>query len=86
MEPGVEPVGITQPREVTPGPDVGVLDRVSRELLVPDDEAGDSLQPRDGRADQRSKGVMIASARSFDEIPLVHGHPRWRGTFGRVQG
>ncbi len=76
MEPGVELVGITQSREVAPGPDVGVLDRVSRELLVPDDEAGDGLQPRDGRADERGKGVMIASARSFDEFSLVHSHPR----------
>ena len=76
MEPGIELVGITQSRQVAPGSDVCVLDRVSRELLVPDDEAGDSLQPRDGRADERSKGVMIASARSLDEFPLVHSHPR----------
>jgi hypothetical protein len=47
----------------------------SEKPLVPDDEAGDSLQPRDGRADERREGVMIASARSFDEFPLVHSHP-----------
>ena len=55
---------------------IRLLDRVPRELRVPEDEAGDGLQPRDGRADERREGVMIAPARSLDEIPLVHGHPR----------
>jgi hypothetical protein len=49
---------------------------ITREIRVAEDEAGDSLQPRDGRADKRCKGVMIASTRSLDEIPLVHSHPR----------
>ena len=75
VEPGIELLGITQSREVTPGSDVGLLDRVLRELLVPEDEAGDGLQLRDGRADERREGVMIAFTRSFDEFPLVHSHP-----------
>jgi hypothetical protein len=49
---------------------------ITREIRVAEDEAGDSLQPRDGRADKRCEGVMIASTRSLDEIPLVHSHPR----------
>jgi hypothetical protein len=57
------------------GSDVGVLDRVSRELWVADDEAGNGLQPRDGRADERREGVVIASPCAFDEFPLVHCHP-----------
>ena len=76
MEPGVEPVRVAQAREVAPGSDVCLLDRVSRELLVPEDEAGDSLQPRDGRADEHGEGVMIAPPCPLDEFPLVHGHPR----------
>ena len=76
MEPGVEPVRVAQARKVAPGPDVRLLDRVSRELLVPEDEAGDGLQPRDGRADEHGEGVMIAPACPLDEIPLVHRHPR----------
>jgi hypothetical protein len=75
MEPGVEPEWVTQARKITPGPDVGLLDRVSRKLMVSEDEAGDCLQLRDGRADEQSEGVMIASTCSLDEIPLVHGHP-----------
>ncbi len=76
MEPGVEPVRVAQAREVTPGSDVCLLDRVARELLVPEDEAGDGLQPRDGRADEHREGVMIAPPCPFDEFPLVHHHPR----------
>ena len=50
--------------------------RVSRELLVPEDEPGDGLQPRDGPADERGERVMIAPACPLDEVPLVHGRPR----------
>jgi len=76
MKPGIESIDVTQTSKVTPGSDVGLLDRVPRELGVPEDEAGDGFQLRDGRADQRGEGVMIASARSLDEFPLVHSHPR----------
>ncbi len=76
MEPGVQPVRVAQARKVTPGSDICLLDRVARELRVPEDEAGDGVQPRDGRDDERSERVMIAPARSLDEIPLVHGRPR----------
>jgi hypothetical protein len=46
---------------------------------------GAAWAARDGCADQQPEGVMIASARSLDEIPLVHGHPR-DAPFARVQG
>ena len=39
MEPGVEPVRVTKPGQVPPGPHQRVLDRVARELRVPKDEA-----------------------------------------------
>ena len=78
MEPGIETVRIAQPGQVSPGSKQSVLDRVSRELTIPDDEAGGSVQPRDGRAGQRREGVMIALPRSLDETSLVHG----RLTFG----
>jgi hypothetical protein len=76
MEPGVEPLRVAETREVTPGSDVGILDRVARELRVAEDEAGDGFQTRDGRIDEVREGVMIAPPRSLDEIQLVHGHPR----------
>jgi hypothetical protein len=76
MEPRIETVRVAQARKVAPGPDVGVLDGVASELLVPDDEASDGFQPGDGRVDERGEGVMIASACLLDEIALVHCHPR----------
>lgn len=73
MEPGIEALRITQPGQVSPGSDEGVLDCVSRELAVPEDQAGGSVQPRDGRAGELREGVMIALPRSLDETSLVHG-------------
>ncbi len=40
MEPGVEPIGVTQTPEVAPGSDQCLLDRVAGQLRVPEDEAG----------------------------------------------
>ena len=48
VEPGVEPVGIAQPRQVSPGPDQALLDRVARELGVPEDEASGRVHARSG--------------------------------------
>ena len=76
MEPGIEPVRVAQTRKVTPGSDVHLLDGVSREIGVPEDEAGDRAQLRDGAVDELGEGVMIAPTCSFDDFPLVHGHPR----------
>ena len=67
MEPGVEPVRVAQAREVAPGADERLLDRIARELRVPEDEAGGRVQPRDGQVDERGEGVMIASPRPLDE-------------------
>jgi hypothetical protein len=73
MKPGVEPSGIAQTRQIAPGLDQGLLDRVSRELAIPEDESGNRVQPRDGRVDELREGVMIARPRSLDETSLVHG-------------
>ena len=47
IQPGIEPVGISKLREVPPGPDQPLLDRVACELGVPEDEAGSPVQPHD---------------------------------------
>ncbi len=73
MDPGVESLDVAQRGQVTPGPDEGLLDRVSRELAIPEDQAGGRVQPRDGLAGELGEGVMIASLRPFDESLLVHG-------------
>ena len=55
VEPGVEPVGISQPRQVPPGRIERVLDRVARELRVPEDQAGRRVQPRDAAPTSAAK-------------------------------
>jgi len=74
-EPGFEPVRIAERRKVPPGFEEALLDRVSRELVVPKDQAGRCVQPRDEHAGKHGEGVMIASLRSLDELSLVHGPP-----------
>ena len=75
-EPGVEALRVAQTRQALPGPDKALLDRVPRELVVPENQAGCRIQPRDGGAGKRGEGVMIAPLRPLDELPLVHGIPR----------
>ena len=53
-----------------------LLDRVPREVGVPEDEAGCRVQPRDEPPGEHGEGVMIAPRRALDEFPLVHDHPR----------
>src|SRR5882672_9886231 len=73
MKPGVEPIRVPKARQIAPGPDQSLLDRVARELRVPKDEASGRVQPRKGRVDELGEGVMIAPLRASDELSLVHG-------------
>ena len=85
MEPGVEPVRVAQPGQVPPGPHHRLLDRVARELRVPEDESGGRVQARERHAGEHGEGVMIAPPRLLHEGPLVHGHPPfWRDRSGRA--
>jgi hypothetical protein len=86
IEPGVETIRVAQPGQIAPGSDEGVLDRVSRELAVPEDEAGGGVQPREGSAGDRGKGVMIALPRSLDETTLVHCRLSYRRGRNAVLG
>jgi hypothetical protein len=65
-KPGIEPSGIAKRRQVPPGSDEPFLDRVTRELRVPEDQPGCRVQPSDDRAGKQREGVMIALLRSLD--------------------
>jgi hypothetical protein len=73
VEPGIEPVRITKSGQVPPGSHQGVLDRVARELRVPEDEARGRVQAGSSRRREHGKGVVIALPSLLDECPLVHG-------------
>ena len=72
VEPGVEPFRFAQGRQLAPGLEHRVLDGVSRELRIPDDEAGGCVQPSESRVDEHGEGVMIASPGSPDQLQLLH--------------
>ncbi len=76
IEPGIKAIRVAQARKVAPGSDERLLHHVAREFVVVEDQAGDGFELRDGRDDERAKGVMIAPACPLDEYPLVHSHPR----------
>jgi hypothetical protein len=86
VQPGVEAIRVAQPGQIAPGSNEGILDRVSRELAVPEDEAGGSVQPREGSAGDHGEGVMIALPRSLDETTLVHGRLSYRRGTSAVLG
>ena len=71
-QPGIEPIRVPKGRKVPPGCDESVLDRVSRELGISEDQAGGGVEPCDGHAGKLSEGVMIALPRPFHESSLVH--------------
>ncbi len=75
VEPGVESLRVAETGQIAPGPQEGVLDHVVCEFAVPDDQPGGRVQPRDGDADKRGEGVMIASPCPLDESSLVHVLP-----------
>ena len=72
VNPGVEPIRVTQPGQVPPGTDQGLLDRVARELRVAEDQPGCRVQPREPHVEQQREGVMIALPCPLDECSLVH--------------
>ena len=76
-QPGVELVRVAKRRQVPPGADEAVLDGVARKLRVAEDQAGGCVESGDGRAGERSEGVMIALPCPFDEVSLVHDCPRF---------
>ena len=87
VEPRIEPLGITQPGQVTPGSHQGVLDRIARELAVPEDEARGRVEPGGRRGREHGEGVVIASPRPLHELPPVHrplvlARPPWPGLQG----
>ena len=75
MQPGVEPIGIAERGQITPGSDERVLYGVLGLFGVPKDQASGSIEAIDRGACQRSKGVMIAPPCSLHEFSL-HVAPR----------
>ena len=79
VQPWREPVRIAQPGQVSPCSHHRILDGVSREIAVPEDQPSCRIQPRDGRAGKHSEGVLVTLLCAPDEVSLVHGRSAVRG-------
>jgi hypothetical protein len=70
VEPGVEPIRITQPADVSPGLDERLLGRVLRSVPIAQDQGGDRIQPSERTRGERGEGFMIALPRPSCEVSL----------------
>ena len=81
MDPGVEPVRIAEPRQLTPGDHQRLLHGVLGPVDVPEDALGDGVEPIAPRPGQDGECLPVPALGELDEI-AVHVHPGDRGTLG----
>ncbi len=77
VQPGIESLRFAKSGQVPPGSHQCLLDSVSCELRVPEDETGNSVESDKSVAGEHGKGVMIASPRSHDQLLLLHDRLWW---------
>ena len=70
VQPGVEPLGVAQRRQIAPGPHQCILGRILREFGVAKEESSDRVQPIDGAACQHAEGLTVSASRPLDEFRL----------------
>ncbi len=75
MQPGSEPLQLTEPGQISPCPRQCLLDSVAGEFRVPEDEADASVESDQGVTDEHGRRVMIASPCSHDQLLLLDGRP-----------
>jgi hypothetical protein len=69
-EPGLDPVGIPQVRELAPGADEGALQCVLGEARVAKDPEGDRVQPVTDLVHQAGEGVTVSLACPLHEVSI----------------
>ncbi len=72
MEPGFEPLRISERGQVAPCAQQRLLRRVLGAVMVTEDAVGEAIAPIDRGVDEGREGVAIASARPYHEVDL-HG-------------
>src|SRR5215211_6899550 len=68
MEPGIEPVRVTQGRKLSPSADECFLDGVLGEVGRPEDEASDGVQTIAGRSREDFERLVVSPPCRLDEI------------------
>ena len=72
MAPRLEPVEVTEARQLPPGQDEGVLERVLGHARVAQDAEGDRVELVAHLVDQDRERLTVAVPRHVDQVP-VHG-------------
>jgi hypothetical protein len=70
MQPRIEAIGITQPAQVLPSSDQGILNGVLRHLVVAQDEAGDTKQATRTARRQRRERIQVSLPSTNYEVAL----------------
>ena len=73
--PGVEPIRIAEPRQLTPGDHQRLLHGVLGSVDIAEDPSGDRVQPVASRAGKDREGVSIASLCLLHEIAIHPSDP-----------
>ena len=68
MEPGVEPIRITQGGKLLPRANKSFLHRVLRKVRGPKDQASDRVETIAGRGRKDFKSLVVSTACRLDEI------------------
>jgi hypothetical protein len=76
MQPGIEPVRVTQTADVEPGLEEGILHGIGGVLVVAEDEPGGPEEPIGRAGGQCREGIEISPLRPNHEVSLH------RSTFG----
>jgi hypothetical protein len=88
VKPRIEPLGVAERGQITPGPYERILDGVGGLFGIPKDQPGGGIQTGDRGAGKLGEGVMIAPPRSLHEVSLHHalgvrhGRPATLGEYG----
>jgi hypothetical protein len=74
VAPGLEPVRVTEPRQLVPDGGERLLEGVLGEVVVAQDPVGDREEPSGRQPDEGFEGLLIAAGGSPHEVPLHHCH------------
>jgi len=70
IEPGVEPIWLSNGSDVQPCREERLLDRIRRIVVAAEDQPGGAMEPTNGARGEAREGVMISARCANDEVSL----------------
>jgi riboflavin biosynthesis pyrimidine reductase len=71
-QPGVEPLSVTQRRQVSPGAEERILDRILGAAPIPEDEDGGREQPLGSRGSERRERIGVPVGGCANQVVIGH--------------